>query len=190
MSRLKEMYQEKIVPEFLSENFKNKMAVPKLVKVVINVGIGKVRENEKLVEIIKNNIAAISGQKAAIRKSKNAISGFKVRAGDEVGLTVTIRGDKMYDFIDKLANVTLPRVRDFRGLNSKSFDKNGNFTLGIRENVYFPELSHSTENIHGLEVTIVTTAKNPTDGQKLLKRLGLPFRETESTKAQNGVNNG
>ena len=177
MPRIKDTYQEKIVPEFLKENFKNKMAVPKLVKVVINVGTGKVRENEKLVEAIKHNISEISGQKPAIRKSKKAISGFKVREGDEVGLTVTIRGDRMYDFIDKLASVTLPRVRDFRGLNPKSFDKNGNFTLGIRENVYFPEVSHSTENIHGLEVTIVTTAKNAEDGQKLLSRLGLPFGE-------------
>lgn len=177
MSRLKEMFETKIVPEFLKENFKNRMAVPKLVKVVINIGIGKVRENEKLVEIIKKNLAEISGQMPAVRKAKKAISGFKVREGDEVGLTVTLRGERMYDFMDKLANVTLPRVRDFRGLNPKSFDKNGNFTLGIKENVYFPEVSHNTENIHGLEVTIVSTAKNPTDGQKLLTKLGLPFGE-------------
>jgi large subunit ribosomal protein L5 len=177
MSRLKEMFETKIVPEFLKEDFKNKMAVPKLVKVVINIGIGKVRENEKLVEIIKKNLAEISGQMPAVRKAKKAISGFKVREGDEVGLTVTLRGERMYDFMDKLANVTLPRVRDFRGLNPKSFDKNGNFTLGIKENVYFPEVSHNTENIHGLEVTIVSTAKNPADGQKLLTKLGLPFGE-------------
>ena len=177
MPRLKKMFQEKIVPEFLTEKFKNKMAVPKLVKVVINVGIGKIRENDKLVESIKKSITEISGQKPAIRKSKKAISGFKVREGDEVGLTVTLRGDRMYDFMDKLANVTLPRVRDFRGLNPKSFDKNGNFTLGIRENVYFPEVSHNTENIHGLEVTIVSTAKDAVDGQELLTKLGLPFME-------------
>lgn len=179
MPRLKITYQEKIVPEFLKENFKNKMAAPKLVKVVINVGIGKIRDNEKLVANIIQNIAAICGQKPQVRKSKKAISGFKVRAGDEVGLTATIRGDKMYDFVDKLANVTLPRVRDFRGLNPKSFDQNGNFTLGIKENVNFPEVSHNTENIHGLEVTIVSTAQNPVEGQKLLTRLGLPFKESE-----------
>lgn len=179
MPRLKDTYNEKIVPDFLKENYKNKMAVPKLVKVIINVGIGKICDNEKLVEVIKKNIAAITGQKPNVRKSKKAISGFKVREGDEVGLTVTLRGNKMYDFIDKLANVTLPRVRDFRGLNPKSFDQNGNFTLGIKENVYFPEVAHNTENIHGLEVTIVTTAKNVADGQKLLSRLGLPFKESE-----------
>ncbi|AKM82697.1 TPA: 50S ribosomal protein L5 [Candidatus Berkelbacteria bacterium] len=180
MSRLKDMYLEKIVPQLQKEDKLNKMAVPKVEKVVINVGIGKIRANEGLVNQIKKNIEAIAGQKPAVRKAKKAISGFKVREGDEVGLTVTLRGERMYDFMDKLANVTLPRVRDFRGLNPKSFDKKGGFTLGIREHIYFPEVAHSTENIHGLEVTIVTTAKTPVEAQKLLKLLGFPFKEKDN----------
>ena len=177
MSRLKLMYIEKIVPEFLTEGYKNRLAVPRLEKVVVNVGTGKIRGNSGLVEGVVKNLAAITGQKPSVRKSRKAISGFKIRENEEVGLTVTLRGDRMYDFLDKLANVTLPRVRDFRGLNPKSFDKDGNFTLGMKEHIYFPEVAHATENIHGLEVTIVTTAKNPEEGQKLLTRLGLPFGE-------------
>lgn len=180
MSRLKDMYLEKIVPQFQKEGIANKMAVPKVQKVVINVGIGKVRANEGLVNQIKKSIEEITGQKPAVRRAKQAIAGFKVRTGDEVGLTVTLRGLRMYDFLDKLANITLPRVRDFRGLNPKSFDKKGSFTMGIAESSYFPEVYHNTENIHGLEVTIVTTAKTPVEAQKLLKLLGFPFKEQDN----------
>lgn len=176
MQRLKELYEKTVVPSFLKSGYKNKMAVPKVTKVTVNVGIGKVRENEKLVETIRKNIIAITGQSPAIRRAKKAIAGFKVRENDNVGLIVTLRGDKMYDFLDKLANVTLPRIRDFRGLNPKSFDGNGNFTLGISENIFFPEVAHLTDNIHGLEVTLVTTAKDKNTGEILLKGLGFPFR--------------
>lgn len=177
MLRLKKMYQEKIVPSFLSEGYKNILAVPKLKKVIVNVGIGKIRDNAGFVEQIKKNLMAITGQKPAIRRSKKAISGFKVRIGDEVGLVVTLRGDKMYDFLDKLANVTLPRIRDFRGLDPKSFGKSGNFTLAVKENIYFPETSSITDDIHSLELTIVSTAKNEIEGEKLLTELGFPFKE-------------
>lgn len=176
MSNLKKLYEEKIVAEFLQEGFKNKLAVPKVKKVIVNVGIGKIRDNKAFVEQVKKNLTAITGQAPAIRRSKKAISGFKVREGDEVGLVVTLHGIKMYDFLEKLANVTLPRIRDFRGLDPKSFGKSGNFTLGVREHIYFPETSHNTENIHSLEITIVTSAENAVEGQKLLTKLGFPFK--------------
>lgn len=177
MSRLKKIYQEQVIPHFLSSGYKNPLAVPKVTKVVVNVGIGKMRANTGFVEQVKKNLTLITGQTPAIRRSRKAISGFKVRLGDEVGLMVTLRGEKMYDFLDKLANVTLPRIRDFRGIDEKSFGSSGSFTLGVKENIYFPEVSHNTENIHSLEVSIVTTAKNATEGAKLLKELGFPFKE-------------
>ena len=186
MLRLKQLYEEKVKVKLISEGYKNNMAVPKISKVVVNVGIGKTRVNSAAVEQIKKNLAAITGQKPAIRKSRKAISGFKVRTGDEVGLMVTLRGDRMYDFLEKLINITLPRIRDFRGLNPKSFDGNGNFTLGMTENIYFPEVSQVTENIHGLEITVVTTAKNKDEGLKLLKELGFPFKGSNNPEEKNG----
>ena len=157
----------------------NVMAMPKVTKVVINVGIGKNRDNQKYVEDVSSNLTKISGQKPAIRKAKKAIAGFKVRAGDNVGLVVTLRGRRMNDFLKKLSHITLPRLRDFRGLDPKSFDKENNFTLGIKEHVIFPETSHAAENIHGLEITINTTAKTRDDAVKLLKELGFPFKENK-----------
>ncbi len=180
MSRLNKMYIEKIIPKFLEEGFSNKLAVPKITKVIVHVGIGKARDNQKFVEMVKNNLTAITGQKPALTKTKKAISGFKVREGDIAGLIVTLRGEKMYDFLEKLANVTLPRLRDFRGLDEKSFGKSGNFNLGIKEHIIFPEISHEQDAIHGLEITIVTTAKNSKDGQKLLVMLGFPFKEQKN----------
>lgn len=185
MPRLKDMYNEKIVPEMLSE-YKNKMAVPKLDKVIVNVGIGKVRDDEKTVKVITENLSAITGQKPAIRKAKKAVAGFKVREGDNVGLVVTLRGNKMYDFIDKLVNITLPRVRDFRGLDLKSFDKNGNYNIGIRESVYFPEISHESDTAHGLQINVVTTAKTKEESEKLLTAIGLPFKKAIVEEQKNG----
>ena len=186
MSRLKETYNTKIIPAFLAEGYKNKLAVPKVQKVVINVGIGKIRENEKFVELIKNNLIAITGQTPVVRKSRQSIAGFKVREGDKVGMTVTLRNERMYDFLDKLTNITLPRLRDFRGLNPKSIDKNGNFTLGVKEHVVFPEIAHEADNIHGLEITIVTTSKNIQDTEKLITLLGFPFYKKEIKEQVNG----
>ncbi|MDO8686705.1 MAG: 50S ribosomal protein L5 [Candidatus Berkelbacteria bacterium] len=187
-SRLLEKYNSEIVEGFLKEGYKNKMAVPKVTKVTVNVGIGKNRGNEKFVADVTSNLQKITGQKPAIRKAKKAISGFKVRIGDSVGLVVTLRGVRMYDFLDKLANITLPRLRDFRGLDQKSFDKNNNFTLGIKEHLVFPEVTHSVDNIHGLEISIATTAKNQKDAIKLIKEIGFPFRKenTDNSQIKNG----
>lgn len=177
MSNLKEKYYQKIVPDLQSQGFNNAMAVPKLKKVIVNVGVGKIRANEKFLASVEKNLMAITGQKPVIRKAKKAISGFKVRENDPVALMVTLRGEKMYDFLNKLANVTLPRLRDFRGLDPKSFANSSNITLGIKEHLVFPEISHETENVHGLEVTIVTSAKNSSDAQKLLEAIGFPFKK-------------
>lgn len=186
MSNLKKLYDEKIMSEFLSDGFKNKMAVPKVLKVIVNVGVGKLRANSGYVDQVKKNLTAITGQFPKTTRSKKAISGFKVREGDEVGLMVTLRGVRMYDFLEKLANVTLPRIRDFRGLDQKSFGKSGNFTLAVKENLYFPETSHNTENVHSLEITIVTTAKDSKNGEKLLTKLGFPFKTQEGKEKNNG----
>lgn len=192
MSRLSEKYNKEIIAEFLKSgysttlpsgarkfvpNYKNKLAVPKVTKVVVSSGIGKIRENEKLKKMIKSNLSAITGQMPAVRKAKKAISGFKVREGEEVGYITTLRGIKMYDFLDKLANTVLPRVRDFRGLDPKSFDQAGNFNLGIREHIVFSEIAAHADNIHSLEVTIVTSAKKQKEAQKLLEMLGFPFKK-------------
>jgi len=177
-NRLKGIYQEKVVKDYTASKV-NVMAVPKVTKVIINVGIGKNRGNEKFVQDVTDNLTKISGQKPTIRKAKKAISGFKVREGDKVGLVVTLRGNRMCDFLDKLANAALPRLRDFRGLDPKSFDKENNFTLGVKEHNIFPEVTQATENIHGLEITINTTAKTQEDGTKLLKGLGFPFKENK-----------
>lgn len=176
MSRLSDKYNKEIVTEFLSD-YKNKLAVPKIIKVVVSCGIGKFRDNEKMAESVKNNLAEITGQAPKVTHAKKAISGFKVRIGENVGYMVTLRGEKMYAFLDKLANIVLPRVRDFRGLDIKSFDKLGNFNLGVREHIVFPEIAQHAENLHSLEVTIVTTAKDAKQGKKLLEMLGFPFKK-------------
>lgn len=185
MSRLKLTYEEKIIPALIeSLKIKNKMALPKLDKVTVNVGIGKERSNEKFQKNAIANLEAITGQKAVIKKARKAISGFKVREGDEVGLMVTLRKEKMYDFVDKLANITLPRLRDFRGLDEKSFDQSGNYTLGVKEQVIFPEVTHETsENVHGLEITFVIKNGSKENSKELLKQIGFPFKDhTGSSK--------
>jgi large subunit ribosomal protein L5 len=181
MSKLKETYNKKIVTDLQKElGISNVFALPILIKVVINIGTGQNKTNPKFTEIAKTTLLAITGQKPAIRKAKKAISGFKTRQGDQVGLVVTLRDSKMYDFVDKLANIVLPRLRDFRGLDEKSFDKNGNYTLGIAEQIIFPEITHEkAEVIHGLSITFVTTAKDAKSGHALLKALGFPFKKQE-----------
>lgn len=159
-------------------NIANKMAVPRPIKVVINVGIGNLRD-DKNKEQVSENLASISGQKPKETKARESISGFKIRKNEAVGLMVTLRGRRMFDFLLKLANVVLPRLRDFRGLSEKSFDKNGNFTLGFSEQIVFPEISHEkAETLHGLSITIATTAKNTAEGRMLLEELGFPFKKT------------
>jgi len=180
MSNLNRIYQEKIVPKFLEKGYKNKMAVPKVIKVVINIGIGKQNSNPGYKQEVAANLAKITGQKPAIRKARKAISGFKVKIGDEVGLIVTLRGQKMYDFLQKLANITLPRIRDFRGIDPKSIDEHGNLNLGIKEHIVFPEISHEVTELHGLGITINTNAKSPDAAQQLLEALGFPFKKEKN----------
>lgn len=183
IANLRKKYEQIIVPTLMKElQITNHMAVPKVKKVVVNVGIGGAKVNAKLPDSVRANIEAITGQRAVIRRARKAISGFKVRTGDEVGLMVTLRGDRMYDFLDKLANVTLPRLRDLRGLDPKSFDQAGNFTLGLKEQIIFPEITtEKAELIHGLEVSIIINSYSKINSQKLMEALGFPFK-----KEQNG----
>jgi len=178
MSRLKEVYFKKIQPELKKTlGIENSYALPRLEKVVLNIGIGQAKGNPKFEENAQETLSAITGQRPAPRKAKKAISGFKIRQGEKIGLMVTLRGDKMYDFIDRLINITLPRMRDFRGIDVKNFDNKGNLTLGISEQIIFPEITHEkAEIIHGLSITIVTTAKNTDEAKALMKELGFPIK--------------
>jgi large subunit ribosomal protein L5 len=177
MPRLQKLYKEQVIPKMKAEfGYKNNLAVPKALKVVINIGTGRTLKDPKLLNIMINNLKKISGQVPVKTKSKKAIAGFGIKVGMVVGLKITLRKKRMYDFLDKLANVVLPRVRDFKGLSVKSFDKNGNYTIGFREQISFPELhSDEVEKTHGLEVCINTTAKTNKEGAALLKYLGFPF---------------
>ncbi len=186
----KQIYIKKIVKELEKENFKSEMAMPRLEKVIVSVGIGKIADNQKFVQTVISNLKAITGQKPIIRKAHKAISGFKVRVGDHVGLMVTLRNERMYDFLNKLANITLPRLRDFRGINPKSFDNKGNLTIGIKEHLVFPEISHEAENIHGLEVSIVIKADTKKDAQKLIKVLGFPLKEEKDSATERSAYHG
>lgn len=176
----KTRFTEEIAPELkktLGE--KNTMAVPKITKVTLNCGIGTyVKSHNKDFTSIVDNIAAITGQKPVIRKAKKAISNFKLREKEPVGISVTLRGKRMYDFLNKLINIVFPRVRDFRGLSPKAFDGNGNYSIGFREHTVFPEISpDDVMKLHGLQVNIATTAKNDADGLELLKAMGFPFKK-------------
>jgi large subunit ribosomal protein L5 len=180
----KDTYNDVIVPLLTKDlGIKNKLALPKLRKVVVNVGIGANKTNPKLTETVMANLTAITGQKPVIRKARKAISGFKVRTGDEVGLMVTLRGQRMYDFVQKIAHVTLPRLRDFRGLDPKSFDQAGNFTLGFKEQLIFPEITNEkTEVTHGLEVSMIMNTHNAEHSKQLLVALGFPFKKNAEVK--------
>lgn len=178
MSRLKEKYQKEVIPA-LKEilDYKNSLAVPKLEKVVINVGTGQGLKDAKFNEVVANTLQRITGQRPVKTMAKKSISSFKVREGMVVGLMVTLRGKRMYDFVDKLINITLPRVRDFRGLEIKSVDGQGNLNIGFKEHLAFPEIkADEVEKIHGLEVAVITTAKTKKEGLELFKLLGFPFR--------------
>lgn len=177
MHTFEEKYQKEIVPVFMSTHgVKNRMAVPKLVKIVINCGIGEALADKKVIEKMSTQMAVISGQKPQVMKAKKAISTFKLRAGDAVGLRVTLRGRRMYDFYQKLVMMALPRVRDFRGVPDKGFDGNGNYTLGIKEQTMFPDLEYNmVDKVRGMEITFVTSAKTNEHGKILLSLLGMPF---------------
>ncbi|MDO8570079.1 MAG: 50S ribosomal protein L5 [Candidatus Daviesbacteria bacterium] len=182
MVRLKEKYQTEILPKLKEEfGIKNNMAVPKITKIVINVGTGDAKDNPEIIDKVVENIAALSGQKPVATKAKVAIAGFKLPKGAKVGVMVTLRGRRMYEFLDKLISVVLPKVRDFRGIPGESFDSQGNYSLGMREQTLFPEVSFKNTNIggrmRGLEISIISTAKNKEQGKKLLELLGMPFKK-------------
>lgn len=178
MTTLKEMYEKEIIPG-LKETFgyKNPMEVPKLAKIVLNIGLGEAINNVKLLDSAVDDLALIAGQRPVITKAKKSIAAFKLREGMPIGCMVTLRREKMYDFLQKLINITLPRVRDFRGISGKAFDGHGNYSLGIKEHIIFPEIDFDkTDSIKGLNVSIVTTAKTDKEGKELLKQFGMPFK--------------
>ncbi|MFH1576635.1 MAG: 50S ribosomal protein L5 [Candidatus Margulisiibacteriota bacterium] len=179
MSVLKQKYEEKIVPAFLkSGDFSNPMQVPRLIKLVINRGVGEARENSKAIDVSAKELSEITGQKPLVRKAKKSIAVFKTREGMAIGLKVTLRGKRMYDFLGKLINICLPKIRDFKGVNPKSFDGRGNYTLGIKEQLIFPEVNYEkVDRVRGMDITIVTSARNDQEARKMLEAMGIPFRK-------------
>lgn len=179
MNKLQERYQKEIVPSLLKElDLENVMQCPRVTKVVVNIGVGDALDNGKLLDEAVRDLGKITGQKPLINKSKRNIANFKLRIGSGIGTSVTLRGYKMWSFLDRLMNVALPRVRDFRGVSPNSFDGRGNYTLGIAEQLVFPEVNYDEiSKIRGLEVTIVTTAQDDESGRYLLRKLGMPFKE-------------
>jgi large subunit ribosomal protein L5 len=178
MARLKETYIKKIVPAMTKEfGYSNPMAVPKVQKISVNIGLGEATGNSKLMDGAVNELSMIAGQRPVINKARKSIAAFKLREGMAIGCSVTLRGDRMYEFLDRLVSVTLPRVRDFRGVSSKSFDGRGNYTLGIKDQLIFPEIDYNkVEKTKGMNICITTTAKTDAEGLALLKHLGMPFR--------------
>lgn len=179
MARLKDRYENEIVNKLKEKfSYKNIMQVPKLEKVVINIGLGEAIQNSKAVDAAVNDLSIISGQKPVVTRAKKSIAGFKLRAGMPIGTKVTLRSDRMYEFVDKLFNVTLPRVRDFRGVSGKSFDGRGNYTLGIKEQLIFPEIEYDKiDKVRGMDIIFVTSARTDEESKELLAQLGMPFRD-------------
>ena len=178
MSHLKAFYFEKVVPQLMEKfQYGNRMQVPRLEKITLNMGVGEAIQNIKLLDSAVEELATISGQRPVITRARRSIAAFKLRTGMPIGCMVTLRRDRMYDFFNKLVNVALPRVRDFRGLSPKAMDGQGNYSLGVREEIIFPEIDYDKiEHIKGLNVTIVTTARTDEEGRELLRLLGMPFR--------------
>jgi large subunit ribosomal protein L5 len=178
MSRLKERYSKEIIPAMSKEyGYQNIMAIPKLEKIVINIGLGEAIQNAKLLDNASEELGQITGQKPVITRAKKSIASFKLRKGMPIGCSVTLRGKRMYEFFDRLVNTALPRVRDFRGLSTKSFDGRGNYTLGLRDQLIFPEIDYAkVSKIKGMNVCVVTTAKTDDEARTLLRLLGMPFR--------------
>ena len=176
--RLKEAYRREVIPALMKEfGYQNPMQVPKLERIVLNVGMGEAIQNVKLLEGATAELGVITGQRPVVTKAKKAIAGFKLRQGMPIGAKVTLRSDRMYEFLDRLVSVALPRIRDFRGVSPKAFDGRGNYTLGLKEQLIFPEIQYdSVASIHGMDITIVTTARTNDEGKALLRLLGMPFR--------------
>ena len=179
MNRLQEKYSKEIVPSLREKyNYKSIMDTPKLDKIVVNMGVGDATSNSKFLEAAVNDLALITGQKPVVTKAKKAIAGFKVRAGQSIGCKVTLRGENMYNFLDKLISITLPRVRDFRGISPKSFDGKGNYTLGLTEQLIFSEIDYdNVVKVRGMDIVFVTTAKTNEEALDLLKGFGMPFKK-------------
>ena len=179
MSRLRDFYEATIVPEMTKKfSYTNKLAVPKLEKIIINMGVGEARENAKVLDGAVRDMGIIAGQKPVVTKAKKSIANFKVRQGMPVGAKVTLRGDNMYEFIDKLINIALPRVRDFKGVSKNSFDGRGNYSMGIKEQLIFPEINYDkVDTIKGMNIVFTTTAKTDEEAQALLADLGMPFEK-------------
>ena len=177
MTRLKEKYREEVVPRLMEVcSFKNIMQTPRLDKIVLNIGLGEAITNAKALESAESDLVSIAGQHAVTTRSKKSIAAFKLRTGMPIGLTVTLRGDRMYEFFDNLINAVLPRIQDFTGVSPDSFDGRGNYTLGLREQIVFPEIDYDKiDKVRGMEISIVTTAKTDEDGRHLLELLGMPF---------------
>jgi large subunit ribosomal protein L5 len=178
VARLKDQYLKQVVPALSKEfGYKNVMAVPKIEKIALNIGMGEATQNTKLMDGAVNEMTQIAGQKPVITKARKSIAAFKLREGMAIGCTVTLRGDRMYEFFDRLVSIVLPRVRDFRGVSTKSFDGRGNYTLGLHDQLIFPEIDYAkVDKLKGMNVTIVTTARSDDQARSLLKHLGMPFR--------------
>jgi large subunit ribosomal protein L5 len=181
MARLREKYREDVVPELMKEfGYSNVMQVPQLKKIVVNVGLGEAVSNAKALEAAVGDLTLITGQKPVVTRAKRSIAAFKLRAGMPIGAMVTLRGPRMYEFLDRLVSITLPRIRDFRGVSPNSFDGRGNYTLGLPEQIAFPEIDYDRiDKARGLELSLVTTARNDEEGRRLLALLGMPFARTE-----------
>lgn len=179
MSRMKDKYRSEVAPKLREQfGYKSTMEIPKLEKIVLNMGVGDAKENSKAIESAADNLRVISGQQPVVTKARKSIANFKLREGMPIGVMVTLRGDRMYDFFDKLVSIALPRVRDFRGTNPNSFDGHGNYALGAKEQLIFPEVDYdSIDKIRGLDIAIVTTAKTDEEARALLDGLGMPFRK-------------
>ncbi|GAF14857.1 LSU ribosomal protein L5p [Bacillus sp. JCM 19046] len=179
MNRLKEKYQSEIVSSLTEKfNYSSSMAVPKIEKIVVNMGVGEAVQNAKVLDKAVEELQSITGQKPVVTKAKKSIAGFKLREGMPIGAKVTLRGERMYDFLDKLVSVSLPRVRDFRGVSKKAFDGRGNYTLGVKEQLIFPEIDYDkVDKVRGMDIVIVTTAQTDEEARELLTQVGMPFQK-------------
>jgi large subunit ribosomal protein L5 len=179
MARLLELYKNDIAKAMSTKfNYDNPMAIPKLTKIVVNMGVGRATQDKALLESAVDSLSKISGQKPVVTKAKTSVSGFRLREGNDIGCKVTLRGRRMYEFLDRLISITLPRIRDFRGVNPNSFDGHGNYSLGLAEQVVFPEIdADKIQHTQGMDITIVTTARNDDQARELLRHFGLPFRQ-------------
>lgn len=180
-ARLRDHYKKSVMPALVKEfGYKNVMAVPKIEKVAVNIGLGEATQNARMLDAAVTEMAAFTGQKPVITKAKKSIAAFKLREGMSIGCMVTLRGDRMYEFLDRLMNIALPRVRDFRGVNKKSFDGRGNYTLGLKEQLIFPEIDYNkVDKVKGMNICITTSAKTDVEGLALLKHMGMPFQQEE-----------